>query len=641
MLEEADPQRRGWEWGYLMNMCNRPDWALKADPNSVGILGVSRSGQTFLTAGTKTIKLWDRADKKLLWQNSFNHPRWPGYFAFDPAEKFVAVIDKGRLFAFDIKDGHQVFQSEPLKLSCLCIHPDNSTLYAGSEDGKIFEFDSKNWSVQRFVNFSDQKIWHLTIGSRGTHLLLTAGNLIGQQAIVCDTKSLKQVSSFEAFQDNGIRGLALLDELNLILVVENTVTYIYSFDSLECIGSLSGHSQTIFGIAVSPDQKKVVTSSMDGKINIYDTADWKDLKNAFKQKGSPVSIKPGGTVYHGSAVYSVAVLDNGNVLSASVDGTLKQWSDFSAQPKAPIKIPACDSSGGYCLDFREDGKKLAVSGWWKCNQIVLFDMLTNKAEYINVEGFDKLIDSRWVRFRPKTSEIAVQTSGGLRFYNTAENLNPQIRWMPFSRELNDFAFDPSGKIMAVSFIDKELQLINPDTGSLYPVELKAENMQSCRMAFSPDGTLLAALDQDRRPSQLYLWDVATGHMVFQIAMPFRDTKKSAIVFHPNGNLLATGQNNGDIVLWDIKLGRPISVLKGHGEGPVVSLQFSNDGRRLLSGGTDKTLRVWDWKAAKPLLTINQEGYALSACFSPDGLSVASTDSSSAAWIRESLDLAKY
>jgi WD40 repeat protein len=123
-------------------------------------------------------------------------------------------------------------------------------------------------------------------------------------------------------------------------------------------------------------------------------------------------------------------------------------------------------------------------------------------------------------------------------------------------------------------------------------------------------------------------------------MPFRDTKKSGLVFHPNGNLLATGENNGDIVLWDVKSGQCVKILKGHGEGPVVSLQFSNDGRRLLSGGTDKTFRIWDWIAAKPLLTVNQEGYALSASFSPDGLLVASTDSSSAAWIRESLDLAK-
>ena len=40
--------------------------------------------------------------------------------------------------------------------------------------------------------------------------------------------------------------------------------------------------------------------------------------------------------------------------------------------------------------FGDDGRKLAISGWWKCNQVILFDIAAKKTEYINVQGFDNL-----------------------------------------------------------------------------------------------------------------------------------------------------------------------------------------------------------------------------------------------------------
>ena len=63
-------------------------------------------------------------------------------------------------------------------------------------------------------------------------------------------------------------------------------------------------------------------------------------------------------------------------------------------------------------------------------------------------------------------------------------------------------------------------------------------------------------------------------------------------------------------------------LKGH-EGVVWSAAYSPDGARIVTGGIDKTAKVWDADTGKELLTLTgHEGYVLSAVYSPDGKRIA-------------------
>jgi WD40 repeat protein len=45
-------------------------------------------------------------------------------------------------------------------------------------------------------------------------------------------------------------------------------------------------------------------------------------------------------------------------------------------------------------------------------------------------------------------------------------------------------------------------------------------------------------------------------------------------------------------VWDAESGALLATLEGH-QGRVTSVAWSPDGRRLLSGGDDGSLRVWD------------------------------------------------
>ena len=109
------------------------------------------------------------------------------------------------------------------------------------------------------------------------------------------------------------------------------------------------------------------------------------------------------------------------------------------------------------------------------------------------------------------------------------------------------------------------------------------------VAFSPDGKILAAGDFDGR---VYLWNVASGGPTATLADP-GSKGVGSVAFSPDGNILAAGDFNGRVYLWNAASGRLVATLADPDSDGVDSVAFSPDGQALAVGDENGNTYLWN------------------------------------------------
>ena len=124
--------------------------------------------------------------------------------------------------------------------------------------------------------------------------------------------------------------------------------------------------------------------------------------------------------------------------------------------------------------------------------------------------------------------------------------------------------------------------------------------------------------------RIQCFDLETDHELWRTDLQ-ADDALGALAVSPDGRVLASASGYRDlsIRIWDASTGRFLRQLDGH-NARICALQFSEDGRQLISASGDQTLRVWDqevWTENRVLHGHDSPVYALAA--SPSGGLLAS------------------
>ncbi|KRV51241.1 serine/threonine protein kinase [Wenjunlia vitaminophila] len=143
------------------------------------------------------------------------------------------------------------------------------------------------------------------------------------------------------------------------------------------------------------------------------------------------------------------------------------------------------------------------------------------------------------------------------------------------------------------------------------------------LAFSPDGSLLAACDDT---AVVTLWDVASHKEVARLQGD-PDQKMSGedrLKFSRDGTVLAFSAES-TITLWDVASRRktvtlvdPVRRTQPDVEGVLADVAFSHDGRTLIAGTSTGKLRYWDVTSGRLTANLVVPGGVTDLAVSPDG-----------------------
>jgi WD40 repeat protein/serine/threonine protein kinase len=136
--------------------------------------------------------------------------------------------------------------------------------------------------------------------------------------------------------------------------------------------------------------------------------------------------------------------------------------------------------------------------------------------------------------------------------------------------------------------------------------------------------LLKACPEDLRKWEwYYLWRVSDQSLM---TLRGHEGPVRSVDISPDGRRIVSGSSDTTLKVWGADSGNELMTLRSH-EAEVWSVAFSPDGRRIVSGSSDTTLKVWDADSGNELMTLSgHEAEIWSVAFSPDGNRIVSGSS---------------
>ena len=642
------PDRRGFEWYYLKQLCRselltipahpglhvrgvlytpngqhlvtaagRPDyarlgieqgglalWAVDGQslgsfeglPAQVISLTQSRDGSRLLTLGSnaKTL-LWDVPSRRVL-----------ATFATVPTDGITACAAfaaDGRTIAIPTTQGVELRNAGDGQLlgrleghpqaTCMSFHPTGTWLATADRSGTV-----RLWDVTHH-----RQLWQLAAKPNALAFSTDGAQLAiaDQDAIrICEAETGRECGRLRG-HNGTVRALDWLPGSHRLASASNDQTVrLWDADTGRELRVYRGHTAPVLCVACSPDGRHLASGDAAGLVKIWDaTQDQRAVALAPTPEAAALRFDPSGQRLRVAKVSGwkfggVRTFDLGSGTIVA-DHTL----DLVRRVEWPLRY----------VDFSPDGHRLAGPTGSDPKSVGLWDATTGQL-LTTARGHG--VEVRVVTFSPNGRHLATaawnrqpNNGGELALWESDDPGRVAPAWLvPTPSPVDCLAFSPDGRYLvtgdrgdppAVPGRAVNGRLVVWDTRTRQP--LRAWSAHAGRVqavAVSPDGKTVVSVGREPGAG-LRIWDVDSGRLRHDLPAPPRAT---VVRFSPDGTRLAVAGYEGTVQLWDPLTGQDILTLRGpvgqitESEANDTDIAFSPDGTRLAVNCWTKAIHVF-------------------------------------------------
>jgi WD40 repeat protein len=665
---------------YKLDNLKAPQRQLSGHTGPVNAIALSADGKTAVSGGQGVLRFWDLAKGEQSAQIGAHTGAITG-LAFAPGGNQVlssSADGSVKLFAAPVTAGKGVFAHAGIVTSAT-LSPDGTRLLTGCADKQVRLWNLANGQVER--------TW--------------TGPALGILAV--------------AFSPAGNRVAAGSADKSLT---------VWESNSNKEVKKLANLAAAVGSVALSPDGKHVAAGLADGFVRVYDLTSGKEIHAftgpkgevsalLFTAKGEQlISGQADGSVQarvilpklgegvkwkHGAAVHALALSKDGTRIAAGgADKQVKVYQLATGKEESAFATPA-EARG---LSFNPDGKRLAVAG--ADGQARIYGTDGQLEEYFTHEG---------------AVNAVVYSADGKRLFTagadkTARSWMPSLVWRTrHDGAVHQAIYSPRGDRVVSAGADGLVRQWNAADGKLIQA-IRAHTGAVSALSLSADGGKLATVGADKT-AQVYdlaklpmgktggkeldkaavtitlpaaaqtvslspnglriaigfpapaagketvrLYDTATGKEILdlgdqdglssrvlgflpdnrtllaagedstarlvdvnvQSAFEVHPGGATAVAYHSNGTQILTGGADKTVKLWTIATGK-LDRTFGPLASPITSASFSRDFVQV-AATAGKTVTVWETATGKQVLSIEQPSPAVGVSFSPDRTRIA-------------------
>lgn len=364
--------------------------------------------------------------------------------------------------------------------------------------------------------------------------------------------------------------------------------------------SFKAHSGAITGLVFLGGGSQVCTTGEDGKIRLWPTSFQPKKTKGNKDQKLEWEIKPIQDVALGSPAIQLAYSQAGGPLfAACADGKIRQINPSSMAVERTIEVGEKELKA---LALSPNNQFLAVAGSGRSIRLI---QITDAKPLAVIQS---PVEIRSLAFtRENQGLAAIGADDSLVIWNTrfqpGQPLPPEFGkvMQSLGKKMGCRDVQTVGSSDLVYTIGKDSRVWEWKVASADPKRVFTQPASVNTLAFSADGKMLATGAGDGR---IRLFDPEKGSSIREINAHPQPTNAGAIysvAISPDGKSVASASKDQTVKIFQIADGKEVKVLKafqektfprGH-QDSVLAMAFHPDGKRLATGGADKTIKVWN------------------------------------------------